>query len=442
MNFDAQTKAKADGRTRVLLMDGHSSHYTHELLVYARENNIIILGYPPHCTHALQGLDVVCFARMKEMWKQEIEAHELLHRRGVAKADFASVFGRAYLQAFTTDTIQAAFRATGVHPFDRTVITVEQMKPSIETSVKGSFPLPQPSPVRAVIAAFRHQPPTTFDTDEDTHMLPPSSSPSRMLADTPTRKRARAVDPTIDPDLYTPRKRIRLMSASLSSTMSGSYLVSNVRMHSSQPIFTPVIDSPPLLPAVNWAIVEQPAAMSGRVTMEELEARNRELSAELQLAKQHVAARDIIIEGDRAQLVVQHLVLKKQNDALHVKETKKASDRTRLFADGKGRVLTADDFIEKVKDIQTKKITNDAAKEARLKARGNKRAARAALEDEWKDMQKQHQIAVEAWQARCARLTEQGARKKDLPRKPMRPKKPTLGPEEDVDSEEDDDDDL
>ena len=77
-DFDAQTRDKAEGRTRVLLLDGHSSHYTPELLEYARDQNIMILGYPPHCTHALQGLDVVCFARMKEAWKQVINEFETL----------------------------------------------------------------------------------------------------------------------------------------------------------------------------------------------------------------------------------------------------------------------------------------------------------------------------------------------------------------------------
>jgi len=45
--FDAQTREKAAGAPWVLLMDGHSSHYTPELLEYARDNNIIILGYHP-----------------------------------------------------------------------------------------------------------------------------------------------------------------------------------------------------------------------------------------------------------------------------------------------------------------------------------------------------------------------------------------------------------
>jgi len=90
-DFDRQTRDKAAGETRVLLLDGHSSHHTPEILAFARENNIIILGYPPHCMHALQGLDVVCFAWMKEAWKEEINAFELRMGRAVKKGDFTEV---------------------------------------------------------------------------------------------------------------------------------------------------------------------------------------------------------------------------------------------------------------------------------------------------------------------------------------------------------------
>jgi len=58
-DFDAQTRAKAGGRLRVLILDGHKSHVSEAFLEYAKANNICILGYPPHCTHALQGLNVV-----------------------------------------------------------------------------------------------------------------------------------------------------------------------------------------------------------------------------------------------------------------------------------------------------------------------------------------------------------------------------------------------
>ena len=74
-DFDAQTKEKAGGHTRVVLMDGHSPHYTLELLEYAQDNDIVILGYPPHCTHILQGLDVVCFARSFERKYVNLKTH-------------------------------------------------------------------------------------------------------------------------------------------------------------------------------------------------------------------------------------------------------------------------------------------------------------------------------------------------------------------------------
>src|ERR1700683_2114543 len=117
-------------------MDGHSSHYTLELLEFARANNIIILGYPPHCTHALQGLNIVCFARMKEAWKEDIVKFEQLHGK-VTKGDFTEVFGKAFLTAFTEPTIRAAFEKTGIYPFNPEVITAKKLKLSEPMSTVG-----------------------------------------------------------------------------------------------------------------------------------------------------------------------------------------------------------------------------------------------------------------------------------------------------------------
>ncbi|KAI3998029.1 hypothetical protein K525DRAFT_215113, partial [Schizophyllum commune Loenen D] len=60
-DLDNQTKAKAAGRPRLLLVDGHNSGYTRALLSYEREANIRALCYSAHTTHVLQGLDVVIF---------------------------------------------------------------------------------------------------------------------------------------------------------------------------------------------------------------------------------------------------------------------------------------------------------------------------------------------------------------------------------------------
>jgi hypothetical protein len=184
--FDAETVEKAGGKSRVLIVNGHSSHYTAEFIQYARENNIIVLGYPPHCTHALQGLDIVCFAKMKDKWKKEITAYEETTLKPVGKPDFLGVFRRTYNAAFTPDTVKAAFKVTGVVPFNHDAISEDQMKPSIATSVKRSFPLSQPEVVHTVMAAIDKNPSTSFSISPTTHHV--ASGSQNVPPETPTRK--------------------------------------------------------------------------------------------------------------------------------------------------------------------------------------------------------------------------------------------------------------
>jgi len=170
--FDPLMCAKANGEIQVLLMDGRSSHFTPDVIEFAMEHNIVILGYPPHCTHALQGLDVVCFARMKVEMKRSVAQFEDENQCVVGKEDFGLVFGRAFFIAFTIDTVKAAFDATGIFPFNPGVIHPEQLVPAEATSIKGSFTLMQMSPIRAIMTTFRTYQPTLFDKSPS-YALPP-----------------------------------------------------------------------------------------------------------------------------------------------------------------------------------------------------------------------------------------------------------------------------
>ena len=53
-DFDIPTRAKAVGQHRLLIVDGHTSHFNYDLLKYAKENKIIVLCLPANTTHALQ----------------------------------------------------------------------------------------------------------------------------------------------------------------------------------------------------------------------------------------------------------------------------------------------------------------------------------------------------------------------------------------------------
>lgn len=67
-DFDEQTKGK-NTVPQVLVLDGHVSHTSRPFLDLAEELEIHIVSYPPHTTHALQGLDVVVFASLKRHWQ-------------------------------------------------------------------------------------------------------------------------------------------------------------------------------------------------------------------------------------------------------------------------------------------------------------------------------------------------------------------------------------
>ena len=158
-DFDRQTKVKSAGEPHAMFMDGHSSHYTPEPLCYAVHNNITVLAYPPHCTHALQGLDVACFSVMKEHWNAKITAFEQENAHGLNKANFGRVFGKAFLAAFTQKTVLAAFEATGIHPYNPNITTEAQLKLSLPTSIQASFPVLQPSLICHLIQAFQKEVP-------------------------------------------------------------------------------------------------------------------------------------------------------------------------------------------------------------------------------------------------------------------------------------------
>ena len=165
----------------------------------------------------------------------------------------------------------------------------------------------------------------------------------------PMRRRMR--DEEIDPALlYTPTKRLRLFETALSSTSSGSFLMSSVTYNSSIQIIEPVIASVPAsVPLPNWNLTKPPERKNW-VSRETIEIENELLRESLRSAQSQVHIRDLMMEETNAQLLYQNLHLRRQNRALHNKEKKK-NERSLLF-NGEGKVLSSDAFTEKLQELQ------------------------------------------------------------------------------------------
>ena len=330
-----------------------------------------------------------------------------------------------YQSAFTPDTISAVFRATGVHPFSRETITEAQMKPSTTTSIKGSFPLPQPSPVRAVMASFNVNPPTAFATSPSTHT---QYSPNETANDetlvlvTPSRQKR---GPEIDPALYTPSKRMRILYTALSSTSSGSFLVSKTPLTSSTPIAAPVLEAIPPLPLPDWSLAYEDPATTPK-TYRVLLKENKLLKTHLQRAHTLSCAQDSIIEGSSTTMVVQNMHLCKLNGALYGQEAEKTSKRTFVINSSKGQVYSDDTIREGLFVQEERKKALAAEKRSKADGRAAKKEAQVKLEEEWKRIKIIHEEATRIWKADCDRLASEGVPKKNWPKGPIRPRKPKL----------------
>ncbi|EEB97411.1 hypothetical protein MPER_03274, partial [Moniliophthora perniciosa FA553] len=165
-DFHEQTKEKAAGRTRLLLVDGHNSHYTVGFLRFARAHCIHVLCYPAHGTHVYQGLDVVLSSPLKKRWAEEKQKLFEEKRQHINKYNFLAVYGRAHLAALTPENIKAAFAKTGVVPYNPAIITPAMMAPSKETSSTGSLPVPEPSPLQASVTG-------NISDKQKPHLQPP-----------------------------------------------------------------------------------------------------------------------------------------------------------------------------------------------------------------------------------------------------------------------------
>jgi hypothetical protein len=150
------------------------------------------------------------------------------------------------------------------------------MKPSVARSTRAEFPMPQPSPVKAIVDAMRVHPPTRFDLSPS-HLVPGTPTPQ-----TPTGRRPRDDDDeleNIDPALLSPSKRVRTLYAHLGRSSAASLLLSSPKIKSyNNPILAPVIQHVPrAVPTPDWSLATPGSSKDPYNTRGQLEAEIVEL---------------------------------------------------------------------------------------------------------------------------------------------------------------------
>lgn len=108
----------------LLLMDNHCSHISIEAISYAKEHGIVVLSFPPHCSHRLQPLDVSVYNPFKGCLKTAMNNHMLSHPgKPISIYELPAICKIAFNQAFSMNNIQSGFAKAGIWPLNELIFS-------------------------------------------------------------------------------------------------------------------------------------------------------------------------------------------------------------------------------------------------------------------------------------------------------------------------------
>ena len=103
----------------VLILDGHNSHVTLEVVRISMKSSLDIVSLPSHTSHAFQPLDVSCFKPFKMAFRKIRDRWSLTSKtKPVDKQTRCEWTSQALKTALTPKNIISRFKATGIWPLD------------------------------------------------------------------------------------------------------------------------------------------------------------------------------------------------------------------------------------------------------------------------------------------------------------------------------------
>ena len=109
-HFEPQTQeTQSELGYRILIVDGHASHVTIEVMRFCVQHKIILLCLPPHSTHFLQPLDVGVFGPLGTYYRNIIyKKSAFTSACTISKIDFLEIWHAARKKGMTPKIIKLA----------------------------------------------------------------------------------------------------------------------------------------------------------------------------------------------------------------------------------------------------------------------------------------------------------------------------------------------
>ena len=168
------------GNEKVLLIfDGVSSHLDANIVKAADKYKITLFCLPSNTTHELQPLDKAVFKSFEAFWDDAVLRFWMNNpERSIRRTVFGRIFSEVWSKAMTAGNIISGFRATGIYPFNPTVIPESAFAPSCLTELDD--PNHELTEENLKTSSFQHK--TTEDNKTG------NTLPKKITTAPPTRK--------------------------------------------------------------------------------------------------------------------------------------------------------------------------------------------------------------------------------------------------------------
>ncbi|KAF2896051.1 hypothetical protein ILUMI_10121 [Ignelater luminosus] len=103
----------------ILLLDNHETHVSVDAINYARNNGIVLLSFPPHCTHKIQPVDKAVYGPFKQKCKTSFNDYVLSNpEKPITIYDIVNPFHSATRTPINLISVQI-IKPTDVRPFTK-----------------------------------------------------------------------------------------------------------------------------------------------------------------------------------------------------------------------------------------------------------------------------------------------------------------------------------
>ena len=106
----------------LLLLDNHESHISVPVLDFCKESGIVLMTFPPHCSHKLQPLDLTVFRPLKTYYNTVVTDWMVSNPgKTLTIYEILKLAAKAIPLAFKLQNIQKGFKKLGIWPFSSNI---------------------------------------------------------------------------------------------------------------------------------------------------------------------------------------------------------------------------------------------------------------------------------------------------------------------------------